>query len=308
LNAPNVAIVILNYNGARWLRPCLEAVLQTAYENFSVIVVDNASTDGSHHIVTEQFPSVKLFAETENLGFSAGNNVGIRHALENGADYVVLLNPDTKVKPAWLSALVAVGEQEKRLGILGAVQLRYDDDEWNSWTTTALNAAQKAALKDGATRWQKLEWVEGACFAMKRAVLETVGLFDPIYFSFYEELDYCRRARFHGYETALVTDCQIHHYRGGVWQADAERQAERDYQCDQSQFIYSLTAPDKSLLANVGNYFVTYAVKCKEALLAFDHGQILALTKMQFTVWRKGLLIWRKWRADRLGLSLYGIR
>jgi GT2 family glycosyltransferase len=132
-------------------------------------------------------------------------------------------------------------------------------------------------------------------------VLERVGLFDPIYFSFYEELDYCRRARFQGFETALVTDCLIHHHRGGVWQADAQRQAARDYQCDLSQFIYALTAPDKSLGGNLLNYLVTYGVKCKEALRALRFGQLVSLTRMQFAVWSKGPRLWRKWRADRLG-------
>jgi hypothetical protein len=82
----------------------------------------------------------------------------------------------------------------------------------------------------------------------------------------------------------------------------------RDYQCDKSQFIYSLTAPDKSLFANLLNYFVTYAVKCKESLLAFRYSRLATLTLMQFSVWRKGLAIWRKWRADRDRLPVYGFR
>ena len=310
LNYPRVFVVILNYNGAPWLQPCLDAALLTAYPNFSVIVVDNASTDNSRELMAAHYPEIILLAENENKGFSAGNNAGIQYALLHQADYVVLLNPDTKVKPNWLTALIEVGEKEPELGILGGVQLRYDDDKWNSWTLTALRPEQRALLSDkkSCPAWMEMEWVEGACFAMKRAVLEKIGLFDPIYFAFYEELDYCRRARCHGYRTALVTDCMIHHYRGGIWQADAQRQAARDYQCDKSQFIYSLTAPDKSLLANLSAYLITYVVKCKEAFTALSYSRLYTLTTMQFAVWRKALVIWRKWRNDRRGLPVYGIR
>lgn len=307
MNCPRVFVVILNYNGAPWLRPCLDAALLTAYPDFSVIVVDNASTDNSLELIAAHYPEITLFAEKENKGFSAGNNIGIQYALFHQADYVVLLNPDTKVKPSWLTALIEVGEKEPELGILGGVQLRYDDNKWNSWTLSALRPEQQALLSDSerCPVWLEMEWVEGACFAMKRAVLEKIGLLDPIYFSFYEELDYCRRARYHGFHTALVAGCLLHHYRGGVWQADAQRQAARDYQCDKSQFIYALTAPDKSLLANLANYLVTYAVKCQEALRALSCARLLALTLMQFSVWRKGFALWRKWRADRLRLSVY---
>ncbi|NOT64034.1 MAG: glycosyltransferase family 2 protein [Acidobacteria bacterium] len=309
LVSPRVFVVIVNYSGARWLRPCLDTLLKTSYVNFSVIVVDNASTDNSREIITEHYSQITLLAEKQNLGFSAGNNIGIRYALACQADYVVLLNPDTKVKPNWLTALIDVAEKEPDVGILGGVQLRYDDDEWNSWTSAVLSSRQKDLLTDSARcpAWLEMEWVEGACFAIKRTVLEKVGLFDAIYFSFYEELDYCRRARYHGFRTALVTGCRLHHFRGGVWQADEQRRRMRDYQCDKSQFIYSLTAPDKSLLGNLRNYFVTLAVKAKEALLALRCRHFFALALMQFSVWRNGAALWRKWRADRLRLSGYGL-
>ena len=149
---PHVSVVILNYNGARWLQACLDAVLATRYSKFSVIVIDNASTDDSLALIRSSYSQVTLFTQTENKGFSAGNNVGIQHALNNGSDYVVLLNPDTKVKPNWLSALVAVGERESEVGVLGAVQLCYDSEEWNSWTMTALTATQRTLLT-GDTPW-----------------------------------------------------------------------------------------------------------------------------------------------------------
>ncbi len=306
--SPRVFVIVLNFNGADWLIACLGALLQTAYSDFSVIVVDNASTDDSLNLIRVKYPEIILLQNNRNDGFSAGNNLGIRYALERRADYVVLLNPDTKVKPDWLSRMIEVGEQEPSLGILGAVQLRYDNEDWNSWTHTALSPAQQMLLSSQGQcpAWLEMEWVEGSCFAIKRKVIKSVGLFDPIFFSFYEEIDYCRRARYHGFRTGLVTQSRLHHHRGGVWGATPEKQMVRDYQCDKSQFIYSLTAPDRAIAKNLFNYGQTFLSKVKDALVAMKYVHLLALARMQFSIWRQSLMIWRKWRADRLKLTGYG--
>ena len=308
LVTPRAFVVIVNYNGERWLPACLDALTQTDYASFSVIVVDNASTDNSRSLIADHYSQVTLLAEKQNLGFSAGNNVGIRYALAQQADYVVLLNPDTRVEPDWLARLVEIGEQQPRLGILGALQLSYDGDEFNSWTRTALMPEQQALLLDisRCPAWLEMEWVEGSCFAIKREVLRAVGLFDPVFFSFYEEIDYCRRARYHGFLTGLVTQSRFHHYRGGVWEADRASRAKRDFQCDKSQFIYSLTAPDQALLKNIFSYVRTFLVKGKEALVSMRYKRLLALAWMQLSIGRDSLIIWRKWRADRLKLTGYG--
>ena len=305
---PRVFVVVLNFNGARWLTTCLDALLQATYLSFTIIVVDNASSDDSVNLIRERYSDVTLLQQNRNDGFSVGNNEGIRYALERQADYVVLLNPDTKVKPDWLSHLIQVGEQNPKIGILGAIQLGYDDDDWNSWTRTALKPEQQALLLDQkrCPTWLEMEWVEGSCFAIKREVLQAVGLFDPIFFSFYEEIDYCRRARYHGFSTGLVTKSFFHHYRGGVWETTQANRSARDYQCDKSQFIYSLTAPDQAVAKNLLNYGQTFLVKGKEALMGMRYARFLMLAWMQLSILRQSLAIWRKWRADRLKLTGYG--
>jgi GT2 family glycosyltransferase len=151
-------------------------VTETAYDGFHVILVDNASTDGSVDVVRNRFPAVEVIVNEKNLGFAEGNNVGIRRALERKADYVVLLNPDTRVTPTWLSELVKTGESISTVGIVGAVQLEYDSMELNSWTTTAFPGALEQ-LRDPETSVPSMsvEWVEGACFAIKRAVFDDIG-------------------------------------------------------------------------------------------------------------------------------------
>ncbi len=330
MKQPLVYVIILNFNGSRWLQPCLQSLRATEYANFKTVLVDNASSDDSVELVRGQFPEVEIIVNSENMGFSEGNNVAIQKALAEDADYVVLLNPDTKVTPRWLSELIAIGEQEKDVGILGAVQLTYDSEEFNTWTKTALShhldelslsstksheentkaeTGDSSLLRDascdfvGNRNWVPVEWVEGACFAIKRKVIEQVGLLDPIYFAFYEEIDFCRRAAFRGYKTAIVPRSRIHHFRGGSWEANAAIKRNRDYRCDRSQFIYNLTDPRRSLMANFGWYLRTFATKAKEAALAFSLLKVWNLARIQLELlgnWRRILSKWR-WEKTNSG-------
>jgi GT2 family glycosyltransferase len=299
---PSVYIIILSYNGSRWLESCLASVQATEYPNFKVILVDNASNDNSVESVRNRYPQVTVIINNHNYGFSEGNNIGIRSALSAGADYVVLLNQDTRVTPRWLSELVSVGESDKRIGILGAVQLKYDNDDLNSWTMSAMRehlGQLEYPTRPTTPLWIPVKWVEGACFAIKREVLEKIGLLDPIYFAFYEEIDFCRRASYHGFAVALVPRSRIHHYRGGSWQAERKLERERNYRCDRSQFIYNLTDPRKSLLGNLFSYLVTLGTKGKELLLDFDWARARDLLSIQVDVLANCGKLFGKWRRER---------
>jgi len=120
VTAPKVEIIILNWNRFRDTAECLESVFRIRYPNFSVVVVDNGSEDDSAAQVENTFDRVTLIRNRENLGYAEGNNVGIRHALENGADYVWLLNNDTVVDREALAALVDLAERDRGIGILGS--------------------------------------------------------------------------------------------------------------------------------------------------------------------------------------------
>ena len=299
--SPFVCIVVLNHNGQRWLPDCLQTLLATAYDNLKVILVDNASTDGGLNYVRTHHPAVEIIENAANLGFAAGNNIGIERALALGADYVVLLNPDTKVQPAWLAELIEVGEREPALGILGAVQLAYESEAYNNWTEKVA-AARLANLsaEERARKWLALEWVEGSCFAIKRAVLQRVGALDPLYDSFYEEIDFCRRADCAGFQTGLAVSSFIHHHRGGIWTENSRRQRERDYLCDRGQFIYSLTDPRRSLLGNLRSWLVTVAVKGRDAVREMELPRLAALLRIQAFLLASGSVVYQKWKRDQL--------
>src|SRR5262245_39842324 len=134
--SPLVYILIVNYNGRRWLEDCFKALLATEYGNFKVLFIDNDSADDSVEFVKTNFPEIEVIANPSNAGFYTANNIGISRALEARADYVVLLNGDTKVTKDWLTELITVGEQNPDIGVLGPVQMAYSDTGFNYWTTT----------------------------------------------------------------------------------------------------------------------------------------------------------------------------
>jgi GT2 family glycosyltransferase len=301
---PLVYIIVLNYNGLRWIGDCFDALLATDYPNFRVMLVDNASSDGSVQMARDRYPQVEVIINPANYGFSEGNNVGIREALANNADYVVLLNPDTKVEPEWLQRLTTVGTAQAEVGILGAVQLEYDGAEFNKWTKTAMRKfLDELKRPESARDWIPVEWVEGSCFAVKRKVFEEIGLLDPIYFAFYEEIDFCRRAASHGYRIALVPRSRVRHYRGGSWEANPAIKRERDYRCDRSQFIYASTDPRISIPRNLWRYFITLGVKSKDVAQSFSLIRLFDLIRIQIDLILISGSIAGKWRRDRARLA-----
>src|SRR5436309_4726879 len=126
MNAPKVHIIILNWNGRADTLECLASVQRINFPDFETVVVDNGSTDGSEEAIRAAFPDITFIQTGENLGFAEGNNVGIRHAIECGADYVFVLNNDTTVDPNILAALVAEAEKNPNAAILGPKIYFYD--------------------------------------------------------------------------------------------------------------------------------------------------------------------------------------
>ena len=209
-DAPAVFIVVLNWNGWRDTHACLESLAELAYPNAHVIVVDNASEDGSEARLRELHPALTLLQSGANLGFAGGNNVGLRYALAHGAEYVWLLNNDTLVEPGALTALVDKMRREPDLGLCGSTLL-YEADRntvqalggarYNRWLGTVEHIGQhqprgsadeKGVEKDVEKR---LSYLIGASTLASRAFLEQVGLLQDDYFLYFEELDWATRAR-----------------------------------------------------------------------------------------------------------------
>jgi GT2 family glycosyltransferase len=209
-----IVVIVLNWNLAADLAECLASLAATTDAEIQVVVVDNASTDGSVEMVRSRFPEVVLIVNERNLGFAAGNNVGLRYALDLGAEYAFLLNNDTVVAPDLLARLLAVAEAEPSLGILGPKILYHgtDDEVWylghriHRWLPVPLRVP---ATSNAA--WLPVDYVSGCGMWIRREVLETAGLLDETLFMHYEDADYCRRAAAAGYGLACVPGARMWH-------------------------------------------------------------------------------------------------
>jgi GT2 family glycosyltransferase len=216
---PRVLIIVLCYNGAELTLACLEALRRQEYGRADVLVVDNASRDGTPALVRSRFPEVALIETGANLGFAAGNNVGLRYALEHGYDYALLLNNDTEVAPDFLSLLVRAAEADSAIGVVGPTIYYFDrpDIIWSAGGTIDWWRGNSAMRGNGAVdRGQygtpgDVDFVSGCALLCRCAVLERAGLLDERFFMYYEEAEWCVRAARAGFRIVHVPAAHVLH-------------------------------------------------------------------------------------------------
>lgn len=254
---PLVYIIILCWNGKKWLQACLSSVISTQYPNFRVLLVDNGSTDGSKEYVRKHFPEVELLLNKKNLGYAEGNNRGIRLALKKGADYVALLNQDIKVEPDWLRKMLEVAEQENNLGIISPMQYNYEGSALDKNFGVLINKNKHFQVHHKRTKLDTLYEVPriiGSAMLMKRKLCEKIGLFDPIYFCYHEETDLCRRAKYHGFRIGIVTSSKVYHWHRLIQEGAKDKKL--SYLFHKNLAIYSLKDPFNSFYLNLKSYFI----------------------------------------------------
>lgn len=212
--SPLVWIVLLNWNGWRDTDACLNSLAALNYSNFRVVVVDNASSDGSEGRLRALHPELTLLQSGANLGFAGGNNIGLRYALANGAAYVWLLNNDTLVEPDALGELVQKMRGNPALGLCGSTLLYEAQRDtvqalggarYNRWLGTVAHIGQHQPFRsdidtdrgsmDEVAVERQLDYLIGASTLVSRAFLEEVGLLQEDYFLYFEELDWAARAK-----------------------------------------------------------------------------------------------------------------
>jgi GT2 family glycosyltransferase len=212
-----VAIVILNWNGYKDTKECLDSLKKIDYSNYEIIVVDNGSIDGSAEKIEREFPYVKLIRNSDNLGFAEGNNVGIREAMKGSPDYVLLLNNDVIVDKGFLSELIDVAEKDPSIGIVGPKIYYYDEPDRIWLLGTKIELIRNKLIgyrevdKGQYDRIMEFDTMIGACFLIKRSVIAKIGFLDPDYFLKEEETDFSIRAGDAGFKNIYVPTSKVWH-------------------------------------------------------------------------------------------------
>jgi len=213
-----VAVILLNWNGKEDTLECLHSISEMTYPHYEVFVCDNGSTDGSIEAIKREFPHVILIDNGENLGFAEGNNRGIRAALDRGADYIFLLNNDTVVDKEVLSAFVS--SKEAKSAIQGAKlyihkdPLRFDHlgGKWNQ-KTAHFDLIGNNCIDDHKSFEEPmdLDYVCGAALFAPREIFQKIGALDSRFFLFWEENDFCMRAKRKGFTIRLCPQAKVWH-------------------------------------------------------------------------------------------------
>jgi GT2 family glycosyltransferase len=214
-HSPVVWALVLNWNRPQDTVACVSSLRRLDYPAHRILVVDNGSTDDSVEIL-QSLSGIDLLLNERNLGFAAGNNRGIEYALERGADFVLLLNNDTIVSPSLVSELLEVAETDSRIGIVGPV-IYYADRPSEVWFAGmrfrhGLYVVRRGLhLSAPLASMEEVDFVSGCGMLVRRETWEHVGLFDPRFFMYYEDLDLCIRARQAGYRIVCATQAKMWH-------------------------------------------------------------------------------------------------
>ncbi len=217
---PNVYVLILNYNGREHLAYCLPSVLATDYPRYHVLLIDNGSQDDSLAFARAHYPQVEIIANECNLGWAAGNNVGLRQALDRGAAYVVLLNNDMRIDPRWLTHAVAVAEADPLVGVVGFDTI----GEYHLDADPDLSEFKRRQAAWHGLEVAETEHVAGCALFLRAELLRDVGLIDEHFFAYGEEDDLQKRARRAGYRSLRV-NVPLWHCNSGTFGKQALRAA-----------------------------------------------------------------------------------
>ena len=209
-----ISIIILNYNAGNLLIDCVSSIQKSNYTNFEIILVDNISKDNSHKKCKDNFPTIKLIENKENLGYCEGNNVGLRTAK---GEFVVVLNPDTIVDSNWLDELLEAYQNNGE----GLYQPKFLATSDNSMLLSTGQMIQLFGFGYSRSKGDKdeklfekieqIDYASGTCLFTSKKILKKIGLFDPFLFAFHDDLELCWRAALNRIKSFYVPKSIVYH-------------------------------------------------------------------------------------------------
>ena len=221
-----VSVVIPNWNTLEHLPECLASLAEQTFKDFEIVVVDNASSDGSVAYLRQQWPDVRVIALATNTGFPGAVNAGIR---ASDAPYVVLLNNDTAAEPGWLEVLVAAMDAHHEFAFASSKLVRFDDRTLIDSAGHAFSITRSSGINLGQGEsvgtFTERAWVFGAPAAAaiyRRSLIDDIGAFDEDFFFLHEDVEFDVRANVAGYRCMLVPDAVVYHKRGGSFEVNPE--------------------------------------------------------------------------------------
>ncbi len=213
-----VYLVIVTFNGVSWIENCINSILHCSIP-IKLIVVDNNSTDDTVSFIKENYPNITLLKQSKNLGFGQANNIGLSYALNQGAAYVFLLNQDAYLEKDTIEKLIEVHKKNDNYGILSPIHLNGKGDKLDQNFSHYVNYNANPdfysdfILKKPLSEVYAVPFVNAAGWLISKKCLETVGGFDPVFFHYGEDDNYCQRLKYHGFKIGIVPQVFLRHDR-----------------------------------------------------------------------------------------------
>lgn len=267
-NLEKIGVILVNYNGKEYNEECIKSIFKSSYSNLQVIVVDNGSKDGSPELLREKFgDKINLIMTGENLGFSGANNIGIKKALDDNCEYVVLLNNDTIIDKNLFYNMLKASKEESDAVISPKIYY-YDnrdiiwsagaDMRWKKGVTDQRGINQK---DDGRyNKREKVEFATGCCLFIPSKVIKKVGYLTDDYFLYYEDTDYCMRIREKGFNIIYEPTAILYHKESASTGGNLSKLY--IYYNTRNRLIFNKRFNKKNKIIYMTYFYITRLIKC----------------------------------------------
>ena len=300
---PHVAIVILNWNGKKFLEQFLPALEQTRYANQEIIIADNGSTDDSLSFLSSRYPRLRVIRFSENHGFAGGYNRALRQV---EADYYVLLNSDVETVPGWLDPMVSLLERDSTIAACQPKLLTWSNKKLfeyaggaGGWLDRYGYPFAKGRIFDQFEedhgqydQEEPLFWASGAALFIRASVFHEVGGFDEYFFAHQEEIDLCWRIQLAGYRIYSCPSSVVYHVGGGTLPKGNSLKTFLNFRNNRIMLSKNLPFLQKLRVIPVRNFLD--AVSAWKGLLSGDGGYFLAVCRAHLAFWKWWLLYRKK--------------
>ena len=288
---PKVSIVILNWNGRRYLEQFLPGVMLTTYTNKEVVVIDNASTDDSVEFLRDQFPDVKIVLLTKNYGFAKGYNEGLK---EVGGDYYVLLNSDVEVEAGWVEPVISLMESDQSIGACQPKLRQYQHRELfeyagaaGGWLDYLGYPFARGRVFDYCEKDEgqyddaaPVFWASGAAMFVRAELYHRLGGFDEFFFAHQEEIDLCWRMQLAGYQVYVCPQSVVYHVGGGTLPKGNSRKVFLNFRNNLVMMAKNL--PVGQAIVKIAYRFWLDAISAFKSLAAGEGTYFVAVVKAHF--------------------------
>ena len=238
----NIALIIVNWKQYELTNSCLLSLQNSKCDNIQIILVDNESNKEKLNFLKNQFNEIVTFSNERNLGFTGANNIGIKYAIKNNFEYVMLLNNDTEVNQNFMVPLIGAFQKDNNLGAAQPLIMNFFDKKqvWNAGGSLNNFFGTTTIYKKQPIKNKKVDWITGCCMILKKEIFKEVGLLDEDFFAYYEDLDLSLRIKKNGYNLKLIPSSIIYHHGS---------------KSSQNQFFEGILSPEVHYL-NIRNHLL----------------------------------------------------